>query len=308
MKGHVDATCQANRYAYSKCAFSSGLGMSVRRREVSTAARHNQGQRKAHMSGTKPRLRLLSFNIQVAMETERLRHYITRSWRHVLPHPDAKDSLDRIARLVRDYDIVALQEADAGSLRTRNVNQIRYLAECAGFPHWDAQINRDFGKIAQHSLGVLCRPRPVHITEHRLPGLIPGRGVLVVRFGSADNPLLLVVTHLALGPRTRRQQLGYISRLIRDYEHVILMGDTNCGIDELMAADALGDTRLRAPALTLNTYPSWQPRRDLDHILVTPSLTMEHAAVIDQPLSDHLPVALEVTLPPGLDLNPDLEG
>lgn len=279
--------------------------MSARRHDASTTERHGRGRRKVSTSSARPRLRLLSFNIQVAMETERLRHYITRSWRHVLPHPDAQASLNRIARLIRNYDIVALQEADAGSLRTRNVNQIRYLAERAGFPHWDAQINRDFGKIAQHSLGVLSRPRPVHISEHRLPGLIPGRGVLVVRFGRADNPLLLVVTHLALGPRTRRQQLSYISGLIRDYEHVILMGDTNCGIDELMAIDALGDTGLRAPALTLNTYPSWQPRRDLDHILVTPSLTMEHAEVIDEPLSDHLPVALEVTLPPGLEL--DLE-
>lgn len=243
------------------------------------------------------RLRLLSFNIQVGMETERLRHYVTRSWRHVLPHPDVRESLDRIARLVHGYDIVALQEADAGSLRTRNINQIRYLAENAGFPHWDAQVNRDFGKIAQHSLGVLSRLRPVDITEHRLPGLIPGRGVLAARFGSARHSLLLVVTHLALGPRTRRQQLAYISDLIRDHQHVILMGDTNCGVAELMSEEGLGETGLRAPSATLNTYPSWQPRRDLDHILVSPSLTIERAEVIDEALSDHLPIALEVSLP-----------
>jgi len=279
--------------------------MSARHGTLPAAAAHAANAHRASSPEAGERLRLLSFNIQVGMETERLHHYITRSWRHVLPHADARESLDRIARLVRDYDIVALQEADAGSMRTRNINQIRYLAERAGFPHWDAQINRDFGKLAQHSLGVLSRPPPVHITEHRLPGLIPGRGVLVVRFGRVYNPLLLVVTHLALGPRTRRQQLAYISSLIRDYRHVILMGDTNCGIDELMAADALGDTRLRAPALTLNTYPSWQPRRDLDHILVTPTLKIEHACVIEEPLSDHLPVALEVTLPPDLDLAPD---
>ncbi len=250
------------------------------------------------------RLRLLSFNIQVGMETERLRHYVTRSWRHVLPHPDVQDSLDRIARLVRDYDIVALQEADSGSLRTRNINQIRYLAENAGFPHWDAQVNRDFGRIAQHSIGVLSRVRPVDITEHRLPGLIPGRGVLAVRFGASDNPLLLVVTHLALGPRTRRQQLAYIRDLIREYEHVIVMGDTNCSVDELLAGEGLGGTGLRAPGEVLNTYPSWQPRRDLDHILVSRSLHMEHAEVVDEALSDHLPIALEITLPPGLELEP----
>ncbi|PYA79799.1 endonuclease, partial [Pseudomonas aeruginosa] len=32
------------------------------------------------------RLRLLSFNIQVGISTERYRHYLTRGWQHLLPH------------------------------------------------------------------------------------------------------------------------------------------------------------------------------------------------------------------------------
>ena len=31
------------------------------------------------------RLRLLSFNIQVGISTERYRHYLTRGWQHLLP-------------------------------------------------------------------------------------------------------------------------------------------------------------------------------------------------------------------------------
>ncbi len=32
------------------------------------------------------RLRLLSFNIQVGISTQRYHHYLTRGWQHLLPH------------------------------------------------------------------------------------------------------------------------------------------------------------------------------------------------------------------------------
>ncbi|MGB5306989.1 MAG: hypothetical protein WBO57_12180, partial [Gammaproteobacteria bacterium] len=39
------------------------------------SAEANQGQR----------LRLLSYNVQAGISTARYRHYITQSWKHVLP-------------------------------------------------------------------------------------------------------------------------------------------------------------------------------------------------------------------------------
>ena len=63
------------------------------------------------------RLRLLSFNIQVGISTERYRHYLTRSWQHLLPHTGRSGNLQKIGDLLGDFDLVALQEADGGSLR-----------------------------------------------------------------------------------------------------------------------------------------------------------------------------------------------
>ena len=57
-------------------------------------------------------IRVLSYNIQVAIGTSRAHHYLTRSWRHVLPHTGLYENMDRIATILSDYDIVALQEAD----------------------------------------------------------------------------------------------------------------------------------------------------------------------------------------------------
>jgi endonuclease/exonuclease/phosphatase family metal-dependent hydrolase len=74
------------------------------------------------------RIRLLSYNIQVGMASTRPHHYLTESWKHVLPHAKSYDNLTRIAHAISGFDIVALQEVDAGSLRTSFINQIEYLA------------------------------------------------------------------------------------------------------------------------------------------------------------------------------------
>jgi len=242
------------------------------------------------------RLKLLSFNIQVGLTTSSYRHYVTRSWRHVLPSAGQLQNLDRIARLVADYDLVGLQETDAGSLRSANLNQVRYLAERGDFPYWHAQVNRDLGQLGQHSLGLLSRLPPLRISEHKLPGLIPGRGVLMARFGTEDHPLLLVVTHLSLSRRARAQQLHHIGELIQGERHVVIMGDTNCEPEALMQGSALRDAGLRLASRAHETYPSWRPRRNIDHILVSESIEIRSAEVIDEPISDHLPIAVEIDI------------
>lgn len=243
------------------------------------------------------RLRLLSYNIQVGIPSRNFYQYVTHSWKHVLPHAERFDNLDHIAQVIGDYDIVGLQEVDGGSLRSGFVNQTQYLANRANFPHWYDQANRKLGKIAQHSNGLLSRARPTEIIEHKLPGLIPGRGALMVRFGDSEHPLILLIAHLALSRRARLRQLAYLSELVNEYEHVVVMGDLNCPSDSKEIDSLLDKTCLSAPTHGLHTFPSWRPFRNIDHILVTPSLRVEHMRVLNCPCSDHLPIAMEVSIP-----------
>jgi endonuclease/exonuclease/phosphatase family metal-dependent hydrolase len=249
------------------------------------------------------RLRLLTYNIQAGIATSRYRHYLTHSWKHVLPCPARRGNLDLIANLVRHYDIVGLQEADAGSLRSGYVNLTEYLAARAGFPHWYDQTNRNFGMFAQHSMGVLSRMRAAEIREHRLPGAIPGRGALVIRYGIGRESLVLMLVHLALGKRARLRQLGFIGEIASAHRHVILMGDLNCRSDSPELSALIDRAGLREPTHDLHTFPSWRPIRNIDHILVSPSLRVEDVSVLNYPLSDHLPISMEISLPDDLDLS-----
>jgi endonuclease/exonuclease/phosphatase family metal-dependent hydrolase len=241
------------------------------------------------------RLRLLSFNIQVGISTERYHHYLTRGWQHFLPHPGRAANLQRIGALISDYDLIALQEVDGGSLRSGFINQVEHLAQLGRFPYWYQQLNRNLGHLAQHSNGVLTRLRPTVLEDHPLPGP-QGRGAILLRFGEGKDALLVVMMHLALGSRTRTRQLAYIRELIAEHSHVVLMGDMNTHAIDLLDKSPLRDLGLLAPQVQA-TFPSWQPQRCLDHILLSPSLVLEKVEVLPMPISDHLPVAVEIRLP-----------
>jgi len=241
-------------------------------------------------------LRLLSLNIQVGLHSSRYRHYVTQAWRHVLPSRGASAKLDHIARLAARYDIVALQEADAGSLRTAQLNQVAHLAERAGFRHWHAAVTRDLRPFAQHCLGCLSRWPLQAVKYHALPGWLPGRGALEVEIRPEGcEPLRLIIVHLALGRRARARQLDFLATLLNDRKDTLILGDLNCDPRELAVHAGVREAGLQT-VHSQHTFPSWRPTRSLDHILVTPTVEVTGAAVLEERLSDHLPVAVEIRL------------
>ena len=244
------------------------------------------------------RLRLLSFNAQVGIHSSRLHHYLTHSWKHFLPFDGRMANLDRVARFISAFDVVGLQELDAGSMRSNYVDLTAYLSERAKFPHAYSRVNRDLGALAKHSLGLLTRLEPERVVMHRLPGPIPGRGAIEARFPLANGEsLVLFLVHLALGRRARRSQLSYIAAKLAHEPHAVVMGDFNCHPESRELQTLVARTVLLDPMPCAATYPSWDPRRVFDHILLTPDLSVSDMRVYNVNLSDHLPVGIEIELP-----------
>lgn len=245
-------------------------------------------------------LNLLSYNVQAGIHSRQYSDYLTNSWKHLLPHPERLVNLTRIAQLLRQFDLVGLQEVDAGSLRSSYIDQIQYLARQGAFPHWYRQINRNLGLFAQHSNGLLSRLRPSRIVEHRLPGL-PGRGAVVAELPLSNGAdLAIVIVHLALGWRARSRQLDYLLRFAETHPYLVIMGDFNCGCDSKGLRAMVRRGGMRGLDSELKTFPSWCPRHNLDHILISDALTAVSARVIDYALSDHLPLSMTIELPEGV--------
>lgn len=240
-------------------------------------------------------IRLLSFNIQVGISTSAYRHYVTRSWKHLIPHQERYRNLEKIGFLLNDFDIVALQEADGGSLRSGNINQVQQLAQLGNFPYWYQQRNRNLGPFAQHSNGLLSRLQPHKLEDHPLPGPA-GRGAILAQIGHDTDAIAVVSMHLALGTRARQRQLDYIREIVSDYRHIVLMGDMNTHAEDLLINSPLSALNLRA-AQTEATFPSWKPQHCLDHILISSELEVANMSVLPIPISDHLPVSMDIILP-----------
>ncbi|GAB6067286.1 endonuclease/exonuclease/phosphatase family protein [Methylothermus subterraneus] len=242
------------------------------------------------------RLKLASFNIQTGIRTRHYEDYLLKSWQHLWPCDKRLVNLERIAEFLQPFDIVGLQEVDGGGARSHYVIQTEYLARRAGFPYWHNQINRRIGHLALHSNGFLSRLPPDQIDETPLPGL-PGRGAIWVRFGQGRQSLLLCVLHLALSPRARRRQLDFVAERLAGYAYAIVMGDLNCGANAPELRRFLTRTGLIDPIPQARTFPSWRPKRKLDHILVSPNLKVSRMQVYDFVCSDHLPIGVEIALP-----------
>jgi endonuclease/exonuclease/phosphatase family metal-dependent hydrolase len=242
------------------------------------------------------RLKLLSANIQAGSSTRRYSDYATRSWSHVLPM-GKRLSLDAIAKVVSEHDIVGLNESDPGSLRSGFTNQTHYLAQRAGFHYWSHQPNRRVGGVASSANGLLSKLEPVEVMDHSLPGRIAGRGVLMARFGDDEDSLTIAVAHLSLGAQSRASQLSFIAELLHDHPHAVLMGDFNCDIDRPEMATLFRRTRLQPPAHVVPTCPSWRPQRAIDHILLGDGLTNHRARALPAAQSDHLALSVELDVP-----------
>ncbi len=256
----------------------------------------------AQTGSTKPRpaasqLKLLSCNILAGGSVRRYRHYVPESWKQVLPGRSKRGNLDKLAALLADFDIVGLQESDAGSLRSGFLNQTEYLAEAAEFPYWSHQPNRKIAQFAASSNGLLTRLKPVEVRDYPLPSRIPGRGALWSRFIVDGAELIVVIAHLSLGPQARKRQLDFIADLIGHHPRAVLMGDLNCALDSpelagLMRSTGLTPTHTAPPP----TFPSWRPRRAIDHILVSEKMEIEKLWTLPHAASDHLPLAAHVRM------------
>ncbi len=250
----------------------------------------------AEVRGNQP-LRLISHNIQVGIATHRYRDYILGGWKHLLPSADRQRSLDEIGAALSHFDIIGLQEADAGSIRSRFHNQAEYLAERAELAHWAVRVNRDLGQFGKHALGLLSRVRPIAIDQQPLSGRMPGRGALIADYLWNGEPLRVIDTHLALGRGARRMQFQQLGELCDVPGFVVVMADFNCEPDDPGLSQWLVETGLKLPRLSPPTYPRWQPQRAIDHIAVSQSLDIRGTEARPLGGSDHIPIAMSIAQP-----------
>ena len=204
-----------------------------------------------------------------------------------------------------DADVVAVQEAwwAAGGTDTDDVAAAadKLGAELIRVPLADATSLGDLG-IAPNpdrgSWGIAVLSRlPVTSREAIDLGQAPGdsnsRWALICTIEAPGGwPLRLVCTHLTHRFTSPVQLYRLTQHLARGDDHLptVIVGDLN--MPRLATWIAAG----YAPTVRGRTYPADRPVIQLDHVLVTPQLAVDGAAVCRPVGSDHLPVRARVRL------------
>jgi endonuclease/exonuclease/phosphatase family metal-dependent hydrolase len=222
---------------------------------------------------------------------------------------DGLFNLPRLAGVILSChpDIVALQEVDAGTERSGQVNQLAELQRLTG-------MDAVFGKAMDFSggtygVGVLSRWPILDSENHPLPASAdrePRTALTVkLRLGERGPLLRFTSTHLdqSRDPANRLAQARHLNRVLAgETIPSIVAGDMNTRTDaELMEIfDAQWTNAALNPA---PEAPTGRPRLPVDRVLFRPidRWRVVESRVVDEPLaSDHRPllVVLEWTEAP----------
>ena len=192
-----------------------------------------------------------------------------------------------------DADIVGLIEVDTGSIRTGMVNQAEFIGNKLGHysiyecKYGTESINTLMPIIRKQGNAFLAAPR-VH--GERFHYFDTGIKRLIIELELEDAVVFLV--HLSLKYRHRQAQLRTLHDLVvRSTKPVLLAGDFNTfwGDHEIylfMQAAGLKS----ANVASLPSYPSHNPRRELDFILYSAGITVTNFRIPAVRYSDHLPL------------------
>lgn len=230
------------------------------------------------------RLRLLTYNI------------------HHGEGVDGKLDLERIARVIRsvDPDVVALQEVDRKTTRTKSVDQPHELARLTALRFvFGDNIALQGGHYGN---AVLSRFAIRSSRNLKLPRFDDGeqRGLLDVELdwpeSSPDQARLrLLATHFDHRPNGRERDASArsINELLQGHERqpAVLLGDLNATPDSTSLKE-LQSQWTRTNDQPVPTFPVDQPRHQIDHILFRPANRWKviETRVLDEAVaSDHRP-------------------
>lgn len=214
---------------------------------------------------------------------------------------DGKVDLSRSAALIKGLapDLVALQEIDKSTSRTKNVDQATELGRMTNMhPEFGGFFDYQGG---EYGMAILSKNRPSAVSNHRLPDGIEPRTALAITVTPVENgpELVFVGIHFYASQAERLAQAKRLLDILKtETRPVILAGDFNSRPSrDVMKLFADGWT-IPDKGEDRFTIPSDNPRSEIDFIMFRnlEGWKVTKIDVLEEPLvSDHRPVLLKLS-------------
>ena len=227
---------------------------------------------------------------------------ISFNTQHCHNWPEGKINYDKVADVIRDYDIICLNEMRGAGKTEEYPDQILEIAKRTGienyyfavacepqgmYPYGDAI----FTKLPIIEAKTVAIPDP---TEKKYDRWYETRCVLVAEL---QGGLRVVITHMGLNPDEQELAVKTVVPFLRR-EKCILMGDFNVGPDNAVLKpirEIMYDTAELFDKDKLS-YPSYEPEIKIDYIFVSPDIKVKSADIPELLVSDHFPHIAEIEL------------
>jgi len=237
-------------------------------------------------------MRLLLYNIRYGVGAGASMHMPLPGAGYILGNQNV---LPEIVQFIKsmDPDIVGLIEVDTGSIRSRGINQAETIAAELGMnssyesKYGVKSINQLLPIIRKQGNAFLAAPRVHGESFHYFD---TGIKRLIIELEMDEFSVYLV--HLSLKYRHRHLQLRKLYDLISESRKpVMVAGDFNTfwGENEIYLFMRAAGLR-SANELSLPSYPSRSPRKELDFVLYQEGIRITHFEIPQVRHSDHLPL------------------
>lgn len=212
---------------------------------------------------------------------------------HARPNPDGRPDVTAalVALRALGADVYALQELDRRRRRSGGVDQPTDLASGLGGQLVFAPTVRRGG---EYGIGLVVRGTVHDTAVVALGGTREPRAVVVAEVEVAGRRWTIGCTHLS------RRRVCAQDQLVRVFEVLaerptprVLLGDLNLVPGEVLPWSTAAGYRLVEGPPTHSTRQARVTRR-IDHVLVQ-GATVDSASVSTVPVSDHCPVAADLT-------------
>ena len=222
-------------------------------------------------------IRILTYNVRNCVGMDRITDY------------------DRVAAIISDIhpNVVALQELDSVTARSKGVNVLKVLAEKCGMNFtYGASIPYSGGK---YGIGILSTEKPVSTSFISLPGSEEKRGLLMAEFKN----YILFCTHFSLTEADRVASVKLINQKVNEpHKRIFLAGDLNAA-PASEAIISLTDHWINLSGIQ-PTFPSSDPKQCIDYIWGLNCCNFRYniikqEVVSEKTASDHRPVFVDVS-------------
>lgn len=208
---------------------------------------------------------------------------------------DLKTDYRRIANVINGLtpDVVAVQEADSATNRSKGVDVLAELASLTGmYGTFGAATDYDGGK---YGVGILSKEQPLRCYNIPLPGREEARTVLIAEL----NEYVFACTHWSLTQEDRMASVAIVNEQAKLYNKpMFLAGDFNM-VPESAEFLRLAESWEVLNSTKKNTFPSDNPERCIDFIFVRstvkPAIKLLQDSVLNEPIaSDHRPLFVDI--------------